>query len=367
MSAPSRAFQFAIAQPWAIERLHLSRILDIARRAHTPDFAAVAQQQADARAVSKRDGSVAVIPIIGPIFRYAGLFAQISGASSVEQLSGEFQAAVNDPEVKAIILNVNSPGGEVTGISDLSQAIFGARGTKPIIAFVDGLGASAAYWLASAADRVVVASTAMAGSIGVMMAVTEKQDSEGETTYKFVSSISPNKAPDLASDEGKSTIQALVDDMASVFVADVARNRGRAVSTVLKDFGQGGLLVGTKCVSGGLADEVSTFAELLDSLTGNNSAAPAPVSRPAPARRTEARGATSTAKPWSEILTALGYSKTAPADCGGTRQGPANAAPGRLANASDPSGGQVKPWRDVMAEIVESGSVLPGPLLAKGE
>ncbi len=265
-NAAARAFEFAAGQHWAILKENLSQILDIARRAHTPDFEAVAQRQADRGTKDgiRRDyGSVAVINIIGPIFRYANLFTAVSGATSVDQIAANFRAALDDPAVSKIILNIDSPGGAVAGMSELSHAIYAARAIKPIIAYADDLMASGAYWIGSAASKVVASPTALLGSIGVLATITREADAEGETTYEFVSSTSPKKAVDLETDAGKAQVQTIVDDIAAVFVADVARNRGVAAKTVLDTFGQGDVLIAAKAVAAGMADEVSTFDDLL--------------------------------------------------------------------------------------------------------
>ena len=104
------------------------------------------------RAVSIRDG-VAVIPITGPIMRYANLFTRISGATSTQELATDLQTALDSPQVRAIVLNIDSPGGEASGINELADMIHASRGKKPIKAYVGGTGASAAYWIASAADE----------------------------------------------------------------------------------------------------------------------------------------------------------------------------------------------------------------------
>ena len=262
-----RAFEFAARQPWAITEEHLSLILEIAQRTHEPDFTAVAQAQPD-RSKGVRDtyGSVAVINAIGPIFRYANLFTAISGATSIQELAAEFRSAVEDPSITAIVLNVDSPGGEVAGTSELSKAVYAARSSKPIVAYVDDYAASAAYWIASAADRIVASPTARLGSIGVLATVTKKDPEPGAKSYEFVSSVSPKKTLSLDTEQGRAEIQGAVDDLANVFVADVARNRGVSAEKVLADFGQGGLMIAAKAVTAGLADEIGSFDELVGAL-----------------------------------------------------------------------------------------------------
>jgi len=262
----SRAFEFAVNQRWAIQRPYLKLILDVARRAHVPNLEAVAQRQADRESqdgIRQDYGPVAVINVIGPIFRYANLFTAISGATSLEDIGRQFAAALDDPEIERIVFYIDSPGGEVTGISELSQVIYAARGRKLIEAYAGDLMASAAYWIGSAAERVLASPTALIGSIGVLATITREEEIDGETTYEFVSSASPKKTVDLETDAGRAQIQAVVDDLGAVFVADVARNRGVSPDVVLANFGQGDVLIASKAVTVGMADEITTFDALL--------------------------------------------------------------------------------------------------------
>lgn len=216
----------------------------------------------DANAVSIRDG-VAVIKVSGPLFRYANLMTRICGATSYELLAQDFNKAVQNPNIKGILLDIDSPGGEVNGCSELSDMIYQARGTKPIIAYASGACCSGAYWIASACDKILAADTAILGSIGVV-SIFEKDDED--KTIEIVSSQSPNKRPDINTEEGKAKIQARVDELAEVFIAKVARNRGITAVDVVKNFGAGDVSVGQHAVRNGLADGLSSFEDIISSL-----------------------------------------------------------------------------------------------------
>src|SRR5690606_22898690 len=116
------------------------------------------------------------------------------------------QTALDDPKVKAIILNMDSPGGEANGINELGDMIFAARGKKPIKAYAGGTIASGAYWLGSAAAELVIDATALVGSIGVVVEVVTREAREGEKRYTITSSNAPNKRPDLTTEEGRAEI-----------------------------------------------------------------------------------------------------------------------------------------------------------------
>ena len=267
---PAQRVLNAIAnERWAILPESLQTIVDIASREHVPDFDAVLAKRGrplgeDMRASVR--GATAVIPITGPIFRYANIFTMISGATSVEETASELRAALDNPLVESVVLEINSPGGQVTGVSELAQMIRSAE--KPVIAYVDGMAASAAYWIASAASRIVINDTALLGSIGV---VTQIGLSDDKNTVEIVSTQSPRKRADVRTDDGRAQVQATTDELAQVFIDTVARHRGVTAATVMSDFGGGGLLIGQSAVDAGMADEVGALETLLLSLSTRGS------------------------------------------------------------------------------------------------
>ena len=219
------------------------------------------------RRVSFADG-IALLPVVGPIFPRANLMT-MSGGVSVQSLSYDFNVALKSSSVDAIILNIDSPGGEITGINDFADMIYNARNVKPIIAYVYGLGASAAYWIASSASEIVVSSTAELGSIGVVAGYTDRskeQEKRGIQNIEIVSSNAPNKRPDPSTTGGRAQIQELVDNLESVFTGTVARNRGITQEQVLSDFGQGKMFVGETAISQGLADRIGSLEGLVTEL-----------------------------------------------------------------------------------------------------
>jgi ClpP class serine protease len=257
----TRVLDAITAQPWAITQEALSTILSVARR--EADLEAVqarlGRPLANTRSVTQR-GAAAIVPIAGPIFRRANLFSQISGATSIDILARDFRAALDDPAVAAIVLEIDSPGGEVAGVNAFADMVYAARGQKPIIAYVGSQACSAAYWIAAQADTIVTDATAMLGSIGVVMAMpTDRADGELE----FTSSQSPNKRPDVGSSAGRQQMQQLIDATADVFIAAVSRGRGVSAETVVADFGAGGVLVGEAAVQAGMADRVGSLEDIL--------------------------------------------------------------------------------------------------------
>lgn len=206
-------------------------------------------------------GRTAVLQITGPLLKGDSWLARAIGATTYEGVRRRLQAALDHAKVEAIALYVDSPGGEANGCDELARAIFDARGKKPIAAFVSGMAASAAYWIASAAETIVVSDAAMLGSVGIVMQYenhSRRDEQRGLRRFDFVSSQSPAKGfvPDR--------IQRMVDDMAAVFVTAVATHRGIAESRVLS--WQGGIEIGAKGVAAGMADRVGSFEGMLADL-----------------------------------------------------------------------------------------------------
>lgn len=276
MSSPHKILDFYASKTWAIQENSLQEMYGIyqaalQRRSDGVDFdpEAVAAKTGtrldNTRSVEVRDG-VAVIPVRGPIFARANLFTQISGATSIEVLAKDFNEALENPRVKSILFEINSPGGEVDGTSEFAQHIFDAREQKPIVAYVAHLGASAAYWIASATDEIVAQETASLGSIGVVGTVCVHKD---KGHIEFVSSQSPNKRPNPETEAGRSQIQEHIDDLAQVFINTVARNRDWTAGEVIEKGGAGGLRVGQKAVDSGLADRLGTLEGLISELSSD--------------------------------------------------------------------------------------------------
>ena len=250
--------------PWLSTPSALRMVLDIANR--ETDIEAVAAKLGrpldNTRSVEMR-GNIAVIPVTGTIVRYSSFFTEICGGVSTEMLSRDLNTALNDESVETIVFNIDSPGGEASGVAELSEMIKEAREKKKVVAYVDDMAASAGYWIASAASEIHASKTSMVGSIGVVFTLREKTGSGIE----IVSNVSPRKRPDISTAEGISQIQAWADKLGDIFVDSVALNRGVSSDTVLEKFGQGDMLVGREALEAGMVDSITTFEALIAKLT----------------------------------------------------------------------------------------------------
>lgn len=220
---------------------------------------------------------VAVIPIEGVIAKRMNLFMQISGGTSTELLSRDIKAALADPQIKAIVLSIDSPGGTIDGTADLTAIVRAGRDLKPIVAYTDGMMCSAAYWIGSAAGQLFIGNdTTQVGSIGVVATHVDVSRSEERCGVK-TTEIYAGKYKRIASqysplsEEGRASIQERVDYLYSVFVSAVAENRGVSVETALKDMADGRIFSGKQAVSAGLVDGVSTLDALVAEISSGGS------------------------------------------------------------------------------------------------
>jgi signal peptide peptidase SppA len=222
-------------------------------------------------------GALAIIPIRGVIAHRMGGMQESSGGTSAEGIGRMVRAAMADPGVSTILLDVDSPGGTVPGSQELAGELFELRGTKRIVAHVNSLAASAAYWLASQADEIVSTPSGTIGSIGVftvhqdLSAALEKEGIKVSLISAGKFKVAGNPFEPL-SDEERAVIQAKVDAAYSQFVKDVARGRGVSASDVRTGYGEGRALTAKDAKAAGLIDRIASFDETISRLVGKQPA-----------------------------------------------------------------------------------------------
>ena len=202
---------------------------------------------------------IASIEVSGTLVQKLNSLEPYSGMTGYDGIRQNFLTALADPNVKAIALSIDSPGGEVAGCFDLVDTIYNARGTKPVWAILSESAYSAAYAIASAADRICVPRTGGVGSIGVVwMHVDWSKAINGaglEVTFLTYGDRKVDGAPEKPlSDSAKTNFQADIDKMGQLFVETVSRNRGVAAS-IVRDT-QAGCFMGQDGVDLKLADAV---------------------------------------------------------------------------------------------------------------
>lgn len=226
-----------------------------------PEAAAAPQRQRAAPGAS-----VGVLDLSGPIMQKSTWWG-----TSTEEFGQALDAMVADPSVKSVLINVDSPGGSVSGVQELASKIYAARGTKPIVAISNSQAASAAYWIATAADRLYITPGGEAGSIGVFAIHADmSQALENEGIKVSVIKAGEYKAewiPYLPlTPEARDYEQQQVDRIHGEFIAAVSRHRGVSESVVRKSFGQGRTVDAKAAVAAGMADRVATFEQVVERL-----------------------------------------------------------------------------------------------------
>lgn len=209
-----------------------------------------------------REG-VVTIPIRGVLFQFENFFTALGLGTAMETIARDLEVARHASDVRGILLAIDSPGGELGGTQETAALIAETNQTTPVLAHISSMGSSGAYWLASQAESISIGSTGLAGSIGVRTTILDDSEAlkrAGLQEIVIVSSQSPRKDLDATTDAGRADLQAIVDRLAEPFLAEVARGREVNLETVLMEFGQGGVFVGSEAVAAGLVDHVETFA-----------------------------------------------------------------------------------------------------------
>lgn len=211
---------------------------------------------------------VAVVDLHGTLTKRANMMQQFSGGTSTEQLAATFHALRTMRDVKAVVLNVDSPGGEAKGVAEAAQALSRLRSAKTVYTVVNETMASGAYWIGSAADRVFVTPTSETGSIGVyIMHVdqTEQMKKDGtkitmirEGEFKAM----PNGIEPL-DETGVKLLRTKTRKYYQEFVTAIATNRNISMEQA-EQLADGRTHIGDDAVSIGLADEVATLEEVVE-------------------------------------------------------------------------------------------------------
>lgn len=278
----SRYISKVTRQPWALLPEKLSAITALMQerasgvRLSDEAIAARLGDDRDERPEPRADGAVFVLPIVGTIAYRADGFMESSGGTSVQSIGRYLKKAVADAGVKSVLLDIDSPGGSVDGIAELAAQIAAATKVKPVVAHVNTLCASAAYWLACSASEIISAPSGMAGSIGVyLLMVDESEHLAKEGIVVNAISAGENKlegAPwEPLSDEARAHFQAQVDEVYGQFLSAVAKGRGVSAADVKKNFGQGRVYRGKELVARGMVDRIATFDDTLAKMVGRKS------------------------------------------------------------------------------------------------
>ncbi len=224
---------------------------------------------------------IAIIRIYGVLTKKTEAFDHILDMTSYENIHEEIESALEDKSIETIILEIDSPGGEVNGIFDLADFIYSARGKKRIIAIANDDAYSAAYAIVSSAEKVFLSRTSGVGSIGVIASHIDQSGFDEKCGIKYTTVFAGSRKNDLnphepVTSESLESLQKEVDRLYEMFVQLIARNRGLSIEKIRST--EAGLYFGEKAVEIGLADRVTTFFEFINNHK-SRSVIPIPITR----------------------------------------------------------------------------------------
>lgn len=275
-------------QPWMIAPSKLEQITQILiARSETgsyPEASDIEAMEARQRDRVASRGAVAVMPLFGTISRRMGMLGAMSGGASIETFANSFDEVMRDDSVSAVLIDIDSPGGSVYGVEELSRKIFDARKHKRIVAVADQLMASAAYYIGSAADELIVTPSGEVGSIGVYTVHfdwSEHLEKAGikATIIKAGEHKAEGNPYEILGEDAAEHVQMMVDDYYDQFVRAVARNRKVSVAKVRQDFGGGRTFTAKRALERGMVDRIATMDQVIDELRGAKKSKPASEAR----------------------------------------------------------------------------------------
>ncbi len=218
------------------------------------------------RVTPAQPSGIAVIPIHGTLVKRVLGMEAASGLTSYGGIAQEIDAALADPQVQGILLDIDSPGGEASGSFELARKIRHAATQKPLWAVANDAAYSAAYALAASAQRLIVTETGGIGSIGVIALHIDQSAKDAQEGYRYTAVTAGTHKNDFSphhplSDAAKAELQTEVDRLYGLFVEHVAAMRSLDADAVRAT--EAGLYFGANAITAGLADAVSSFETAL--------------------------------------------------------------------------------------------------------
>lgn len=279
LTSVPRLLRSLTASPLAVERRTLDAFLGVMRtRGLGVSFDGATlhaemgiPEPREQRTSGTSERAVAVIPVVGVIANRAH-----SMGAGADVVGARLASAVANERVSAIVLDIESPGGTVTGVPELAERIYQARQVKPVVAVANGLMASAAYWIGAAASEVVVTPSGEVGSIGVFMLHEDWSaalEAEGvKITEVVAGKFKTEGAPWKPLDEAaEAHFSEQVREAYDWFVKDVARFRGDTPKAVRDGYGEGRVLTAKAAKAENLVDRIETLEQTIDRLASRGS------------------------------------------------------------------------------------------------
>jgi len=229
-------------------------------------YAGVSLQHRADKPYALTQGGVALIPILGTLVHRASGLDAMSGLVSYSEIAYLLETSLADPDVRGVILEFDSPGGEASGIVDLAARIYGGRGKKRIWSVAADQAFSAAYWLASQGEKFYAAISGGVGSIGAVALHVDQSKRDAQMGYTYTVVYAGARKVDLNSHkplppEGRDRLQLEVDRFMDLFTADVGK--GRNISAEAARATEASLLTPPQALEGGFIDGIATLNEVV--------------------------------------------------------------------------------------------------------
>ncbi len=226
---------------------------------------AVYQRPPAAAAPAAPEG-IAVIPIHGSLVKRSLGMEAASGLTSYGEIAAMLDAALADPQVSGILLDIDSPGGEASGSFELARRVREVAAVKPVWAVANDAAYSAAYAIAASAQRLFVTETGGVGSIGVIALHVDQSVKDANEGYRYTAITAGAHKNDYSpheplSESARAELQGEVDRLYAIFTEHVAAMRGLEIEAVRST--EAGLYFGSQAVSQGLADGLQTLEATL--------------------------------------------------------------------------------------------------------
>jgi signal peptide peptidase SppA len=227
-------------------------------------------------AAASSGSGIAVLPLYGVVTQRGNMVDDISGpgSSSTQQFTSVLRQMLADDTVGQILIDIDSPGGSVYGVSELASEIVKARAQKPVIAVANSLAASAAYWIGCSASEFYVTPGGEVGSIGVWQAhfdYSKALEEDGvKPTLISAGKFKVEGNPYVPLDEqAQAFMQSRVDDYYNAFVEAVAIGRGVSINDVKTGMGEGRVLGADAALAQNMVDGIATFDDVLAKMQAN--------------------------------------------------------------------------------------------------
>ena len=227
-------------------------------------YAGIPLQRRDDKPYAITQSGVALIPILGTLVQRGDWMDAMSGLTSYSSIASLLDTALSDGDVRGVLLEIDSPGGEGAGLMDLAARIYGGRGKKRIWSTATEQAFSAAYWLASQTEKLYAPITGGVGSIGAVALHVDQSKRDSQMGYTYTVVYAGARKVDLNSHaplppEGRARLQLEVDRFRALFAGEVAKGRGISAESALAT--EAALLTPDQALEGKFIDGIATLME----------------------------------------------------------------------------------------------------------